>query len=209
MDSIGEQLKHFRKARGLTQEQLGELIGVSGAQVAHVERGKRNLGAVPAGKAVDALHLTDQEASEFFAARNAAGGNPTVRTTTSQAGEPTSPILERVKADLHVAEAWGTDQTWRLPILRDLYTLNEDAFFESQLRQRIREAIISGDVRELQDNWQVVVFDELDAYADNAIQEGYLDQEPEVDDVPMAADTGDTDAEIISLERGPRPDAED
>ena len=38
---FGDELKHWRLAAGLSQEQLGDLIGYSGAQVGAVENGRR------------------------------------------------------------------------------------------------------------------------------------------------------------------------
>jgi len=38
---IGEAIKAERKKQGLTQEQLGELMGVQKAQVSKIENGKR------------------------------------------------------------------------------------------------------------------------------------------------------------------------
>ena len=37
---IGKQIKRFRLAQNLTQEQLGERIGVQKAQISRLERGK-------------------------------------------------------------------------------------------------------------------------------------------------------------------------
>ena len=37
---IGEVIKRMREAKNLTQEQLGELMGVKRAQVSKIERGK-------------------------------------------------------------------------------------------------------------------------------------------------------------------------
>jgi len=40
---IGKQIKKARKARDVTQKQLGEAIGFSEAHISYIETGKRNI----------------------------------------------------------------------------------------------------------------------------------------------------------------------
>ena len=40
--NIGESIRHFRKEKGLTQKELGELLKVSPQMIAQYERGARN-----------------------------------------------------------------------------------------------------------------------------------------------------------------------
>lgn len=40
--TIGENIKSLRKMRGITQEDLGNMLGVSGSMIAQYETGKRN-----------------------------------------------------------------------------------------------------------------------------------------------------------------------
>lgn len=37
----GRNIRHFRRSRGFTQERLAEMIGVSGAYIGYIERGKK------------------------------------------------------------------------------------------------------------------------------------------------------------------------
>ncbi len=39
-----EQIKFFRKARGLTQQELAEAVGVTHDQISQIERGKSAIG---------------------------------------------------------------------------------------------------------------------------------------------------------------------
>lgn len=39
--SIGENIRLHRKEKGLTQEELGELVGISGVAVMRYEKGQR------------------------------------------------------------------------------------------------------------------------------------------------------------------------
>lgn len=39
--TIGENIKHFRKEKGFTQEELGKMIGLSGVAIMRYEKGQR------------------------------------------------------------------------------------------------------------------------------------------------------------------------
>ena len=41
--TIGEKIKYARKINGLTQKELGNKLGVTEAQVCHIEKGNRKL----------------------------------------------------------------------------------------------------------------------------------------------------------------------
>ena len=43
MSIVGRMLKAFRKIRNLSQEKLGELVGVRKSQISKIEKGDRNL----------------------------------------------------------------------------------------------------------------------------------------------------------------------
>jgi len=43
LDILGEMIKQTRKERNLTQEQLGELIGVNKSEISKLERNARNM----------------------------------------------------------------------------------------------------------------------------------------------------------------------
>jgi plasmid maintenance system antidote protein VapI len=43
LDILGEMIKHTRKERNLTQEQLGNLIGVKKSEISKLERNARNM----------------------------------------------------------------------------------------------------------------------------------------------------------------------
>ena len=55
MDIIGEMIKAARKERNLTQEELGELIGVQRAQISKLEKGSKNVTIATILKVFDAL----------------------------------------------------------------------------------------------------------------------------------------------------------
>lgn len=64
---IGKRIKDFRKAANLTQKQLGERIGVSGAMIGQYETGVRNPKRETVEKISAALgvHITDFYISSF------------------------------------------------------------------------------------------------------------------------------------------------
>jgi len=43
IDLIGEMIKNVRKERNLTQEELGELVGVQKSQISKLEKGSKNV----------------------------------------------------------------------------------------------------------------------------------------------------------------------
>lgn len=61
MDRICENIKRLRKERGLTQEQLGELIGATGTAVMRYEKGLRKLDYDKLSNIACALKVTVEE----------------------------------------------------------------------------------------------------------------------------------------------------
>jgi len=54
---IGSNIKKFRLARGLTQEELAELTGLHRTYVGSVERGERNVSAKNIARIASALDI--------------------------------------------------------------------------------------------------------------------------------------------------------
>jgi len=148
MESISEQLKTYRLRRGMTQEQLAKASGLTGGQIAHVERGARNLSAVSAARIADALDLDRTERADFMRSREVAAiERLTGGATTAPPGD--DPLVVKVRLDLDAAEAWGSDQTHRLSVLRRLYDLDELNFYDEMLDDMIRSAASEGDPYDL------------------------------------------------------------
>ena len=55
IDLIGEMIKNVRKERNLTQEELGQLVGVQKAQISKLEKGSKNVTIATILKVFDAL----------------------------------------------------------------------------------------------------------------------------------------------------------
>lgn len=71
--SIGENIKNLRLRKGMTQEQLGDKIGVTLSMVCQIERGTKTL-TVPLGKQIaEVFGCTLDELT------NEAGGVPNER----------------------------------------------------------------------------------------------------------------------------------
>ena len=58
-NNIGENIKTIRKTKGLTQKQLGQLLGVSQAAIGQFKSGKSNLTIDTIKKIADALGVTE------------------------------------------------------------------------------------------------------------------------------------------------------
>lgn len=81
-DTIGRRIKDFRKRSGLTQKQLGEKIGVSGAMIGQYETGIRNPKKETLGRIADALQIP---VGDFYvAAFRFVDGNYPERDTFSE-----------------------------------------------------------------------------------------------------------------------------
>ena len=55
IDLIGEMIKNVRKERNLTQEELGQLVGVQKSQISKLEKGSKNVTIATILKIFDAL----------------------------------------------------------------------------------------------------------------------------------------------------------
>ncbi len=55
IDLIGEMIKNVRKERSLTQEELGQLVGVQKSQISKLEKGSKNVTIATILKVFDAL----------------------------------------------------------------------------------------------------------------------------------------------------------
>ncbi len=52
---VGQRLREFRQAKGLSQERLGELCGLHRTYVGSLERGEKNVTVVTLNRIADAL----------------------------------------------------------------------------------------------------------------------------------------------------------
>ncbi|WP_127547448.1 helix-turn-helix domain-containing protein [Paenibacillus amylolyticus] len=57
-NTVGERIRKFRKAKGLTQQQLAELSGLDDAYIGSVERGERNFSIDTLEKIVGGLNIS-------------------------------------------------------------------------------------------------------------------------------------------------------
>ena len=55
-EQIGRRLRQAREAAGLTQEELGQRLGVSGVAVGHYERAARSIGIAELEQIAEILH---------------------------------------------------------------------------------------------------------------------------------------------------------
>jgi len=63
--SLGLRIRQLRLAKGLTQEQLAHLSGISRQYIGDVERGERNIAIVNIQKIARALGVTLSELFDF------------------------------------------------------------------------------------------------------------------------------------------------
>ena len=72
--SCGQLLQRYRRAAGLTQEDLAERAGYSANYIGKLERDQRELPAAALDRLADVLALTDRDRSELRGARERRGG---------------------------------------------------------------------------------------------------------------------------------------
>ncbi|WP_342479700.1 helix-turn-helix transcriptional regulator [Paenibacillus sp. FSL F4-0097] len=58
---VGKRIRIFRKNRGLTQVQLGELVGIPQSYIGNIERGERNVSIETLERIVIALEISPEE----------------------------------------------------------------------------------------------------------------------------------------------------
>jgi transcriptional regulator with XRE-family HTH domain len=58
LQKFGSRIKQFRSAKGITQEKLAELSGLSRQYIGDVERGTRNISLMNIHKIANALETT-------------------------------------------------------------------------------------------------------------------------------------------------------
>ncbi|GIP55311.1 helix-turn-helix domain-containing protein [Paenibacillus vini] len=58
---VGERIRYLRKNRGLTQEQLGELVGLPQSYMGGIERGEKNISLETLERIVNALNVKPEE----------------------------------------------------------------------------------------------------------------------------------------------------
>lgn len=63
--SLGLRIRQLRMSKGLTQEQLADLSGISRQYIGDVERGERNIAIVNIEKIARALGVTLSELFDF------------------------------------------------------------------------------------------------------------------------------------------------
>lgn len=58
---VGERIRYIRKNRGLTQEQLGEKVGLPQSYIGGIERGEKNISIDTLERIVNALNINSEE----------------------------------------------------------------------------------------------------------------------------------------------------
>ncbi|WP_436127874.1 helix-turn-helix domain-containing protein [Acidovorax sp. LjRoot117] len=71
--AFGGAVRHFRKARGWSQEAFADECGIDRSYMGGVERGERNIAMVNIDRVIKAL---DMQPSEFFKSLDAPGREP-------------------------------------------------------------------------------------------------------------------------------------
>lgn len=61
INQIGKQIRILRKNRGLTQEQLGEMVQLPQSYIGGVERGEKNISIVTLERLILALNISPAE----------------------------------------------------------------------------------------------------------------------------------------------------
>jgi transcriptional regulator with XRE-family HTH domain len=65
-EKFGDRVRHLRKARNLSQEQLAELAGLHFTYISGIENGARNVSLNNIGKLAEALKVSIEELFKGF-----------------------------------------------------------------------------------------------------------------------------------------------
>lgn len=63
---VGERVRYLRKNRGLTQEQLGEIVQLPQSYIGGIERGEKNISLETLERIIEALDVHPKEMFENF-----------------------------------------------------------------------------------------------------------------------------------------------
>ncbi|MFE6074948.1 helix-turn-helix domain-containing protein [Paenibacillus sp. NPDC057886] len=58
---VGERIRYLRKNRGMTQEQLGEKVGLPQSYIGGIERGEKNISLDTLERIISALNIIPEE----------------------------------------------------------------------------------------------------------------------------------------------------
>lgn len=67
---IGQRIRELRKAKGISQEQLGLEAGLHRTYIVSVENGKRNISIIALSRIWEGLHITPQTFFDSVLFRN-------------------------------------------------------------------------------------------------------------------------------------------
>lgn len=105
--SIGQLLREHRKARGLTQVELADQVGVSDSQIARVEAGDRNLSESVLDRVIVVLKLNRAQTAAIRAARDEAA-------TVVARGKLSDERMDRMEAAMRSVQRDQRDLAARL-----------------------------------------------------------------------------------------------
>ena len=78
--ALGQRIREARKARGLSQEKLGELCGISTAHVGHIERGTR----VPSAEVLFQLSTELHVSMDYLFFDSPSDGEPLLKSISAR-----------------------------------------------------------------------------------------------------------------------------
>lgn len=67
---VGERVRYLRKNRGLTQEQLGEIVGLPQSYIGGIERGEKNISLETLERVIKALNINLDDVFEPIENKN-------------------------------------------------------------------------------------------------------------------------------------------
>ena len=94
---VGKQIRHLRKERGLSQEELGARANLHFTYVGAVERGEKNLSITSLGKIATGLDIT---ISEIFSFQTKQPDVQRIRDSLASVVDGCSPELLLILSDL-------------------------------------------------------------------------------------------------------------
>ena len=134
-------IRHWRRERGLSQEALGKLVGLGKPSISKLERGEMGLRDVTIAKLVDAL---DVSAGDLLGDYASGSAKPRLRNKPPEPGEATAEATAETTAPEETTEeAIETDFGFRRVLMSEKAGLVRDVFSSVAARYDLMNDLMS------------------------------------------------------------------
>lgn len=169
--NVAKRMKQRRLALGLTVEAAAERADISIPQWDVMENARRERFRTSSLRGIErALQWSPGSVDALLEGQDIYEEPPAPPELIDDL-DADDDLVRKIRADLLAAQAWGTPQTWRLPVLHQLYELDEHQFLEWVVRHRADVAVVQGELDDLRAGLLGILTDVEEAWVDATVSE--------------------------------------